>query len=495
MKQPIIGIKYVSYVLRKYMKLIVILGTIGAIIGMIICLGGYISKNMGVGKYKISSSVVINARNSEGKYPGAASSPDKNDMDMEKDMVDTVSFICKSRETVTKVKNSLSNSTVTVEQIQDNLRLTQYKETQIITIALIWNTSEQGIEIMNAILKILPEELIDDLAVGDISVISEPSVSSIESVVSTKFVPLLTIAGICLGVLYAFLNMIFRPTLIDSRDIKYLFDKDFIAEIPLEVEYGDINGDNLLIEKNTLSNEFREQCTSAASIIENKLKNAKDNKFFVTSTSNQEGKTAIASCMAYEFSKLDKKVLLVDLNTKNPSIRNKFIRKGDKNRIINRLENETIKIEDVIIPVTENLSIIPGMLTEQPFVLKSHVLKEIGRISNNYDFVLFDTSSMNRISDVLRVKELAKHCVYVVRFDGESITKIQREILNLEKVGVDIMGVVVNGAEPLDKKTNYFLNRKVMQMENRLTNSAGKIKKSKKQKLKKTKIKKTKEVK
>ena len=151
MNHPIIGIKNILYILRKYLKLIIILSLIGGIVGGLIFVGAYMGKRMGTSNYIITSSLAINAKNVNGKYPGDAMSPDKNDFDLEAEMVDAVSFICKSKALLEKVVSKMSNTNISVQHIQNALSIEQYKETQIVTLKIIWSNPKQGEEILNNI--------------------------------------------------------------------------------------------------------------------------------------------------------------------------------------------------------------------------------------------------------------------------------------------------------------------------------------------------------
>ena len=63
----------------------------------------------------------------------------------------------------------------------------------------------------------------------------------------------------------------------------------------------------------------RQNFTSAAYILQNRL-GLKDEtcSFYVTSAEEGEGKSTVAANLAVQLSDMEKKVLLVDLNTRNP---------------------------------------------------------------------------------------------------------------------------------------------------------------------------------
>jgi len=482
MNHPVVGIKNILYALRKYLRLIIILTVIGTLVGVCIFIGGYMGKRMGTSNYIVSSSIAINAKNSSGKYAGDELSPGKSDFELETEMVDAVTFICKSKSLLEKVVSKMSNTNISVAQIQSALSLEQYKETQIIVLKVTWANSTQGKEILNNILDFLPARVMDSLNVGSISVISKPEVSVVESVVSTKFIPALFMAGLAIGVLYALLNLLFRPTLIDVRDVKYLFGKDFAGDVPLDLEYEDAESYHNLIGENGISNEFKEHTAAISSVAENYLKESNSKKIIVTSTTSQEGKTCVAACMAAELSKLGRRVLLVDINTKNPSVGGLFFEGYDYSKSLNAVANGEVNIEDALIEVRDNLFVLQGMLRNEKVLLTDELTDKLNSIAEKFDVTIFDTSAMDTVVDVLKIKDIVKECLYVVGFDMCSVSQIQNGLINLEKVGVEVKGIVVNGVKPKERKTSYFLDRKALQIDKKVLGKSKKKKRKKKKK-------------
>ena len=480
MNHPIIGIKNILYILRKYLKLIIILSVMGGIVGGLIFVGAYMGKRMGTSNYIITSSLAINAKNINGKYPGDAMSPDKNDFELEIEMVDAISFICKSKALLEKVVSKMSNTNISVQHIQNALSIEQYKETQIVTLKIVWTNPKQGEEVLNNILELLPEKIVESLNVGSVTVISDPDISKIESVVSAKFVPLVFLMGLGLGVVYAFLNLIFRPTLIDVRDVKYLFAKEFAGDIPLDLEYSEVETEHNLTTTNGISHEFSEHTAAIASVVENSLKESGDNKIFVTSTAAQEGKTCAVACVAKELARLGRKVLIIDMNTKSPSVGGLFLDKIEIDHTINSVANESIAIRDAVVQVDENLFVLPGLLRNEKVLVRDELIDAINDVSADYDITIFDTSPMDAVVDVLRIKDIVNKCLFVVGFDYCSVSQIQNALINLEKVGVDVTGIVVNGVKPKERKTSYFLDRKALQIDKKVLGKNRKPKKKRK---------------
>lgn len=482
MNHPIIGIRNIVYALRKYMRLIILLTVIGTFVGVCIFAGGYMGKKLGTRNYIIRASIAINAKNGSGLYPGNSASPDKNDFELEQEMVDAVSFICESKALLEKVVSKMPTSHLSVKQIQSALSLEQYKETQIIILKLNWPNSAQGEEVLNNILDLLPNSIIEAISVGSVSIISKPEISVVESVVSTKFVPLLFLAGLALGVIYAFLNLIFRPTLIDVRDVKYLFGKDFAGDIPLDLEYEETELEHNLVGENGISNEFKEHTAAISSVAENYLKESDSKKIIVTSTTSQEGKTCVATCIAAELSKLGRRVLLVDINTKNPSVGGLFFEGYDYSKSLNAVANGEVNIEDALAEVRDNLFVLQGMLRTEKVLLTDELTDKLNSIAEKFDVTIFDTSAMDTVVDVLKIKDIVKECLYVVGFDMCSVSQIQNGLINLEKVGVEVKGIVVNGVKPKERKTSYFLDRKALQIDKKVLGKSKKKKRKKKKK-------------
>ncbi len=70
----------------------------------------------------------------------------------------------------------------------------------------------------------------------------------------------------------------------------------------------------------------------------------------------------------------------------------------------------------------------------------------IKKASQNYDYIVIDTAPVGISSGVLNLNRITQNVLFVMGYDMVSLGHIQHAITKLEKSGIPILGVIVNGA-------------------------------------------------
>ena len=120
---------------------------------------------------------------------------------------------------------------------------------------------------------------------------------------------------------------------------------------------------------------------------------ADDNKVFaVTSYSKGEGKSTVSANLAISFSKMEKRVLLVDSDLRRPNLHNIF--KVENTAGLSNIIGKMVDFDDVVHRgVLPNLDILPsGTIPPNPSELlcSNRFINLFNRLSNEYDYVIFD---------------------------------------------------------------------------------------------------------
>ena len=121
---------------------------------------------------------------------------------------------------------------------------------------------------------------------------------------------------------------------------------------------------------------------------------ADDQKLFaVTSYSKGEGKSTVSSNLAISFSKMEKRVLLVDSDLRRPNIHNIFKIENSTglSNVIGKMGDFDEAVHRDVLP---NLDILPsGTIPPNPSELlcSSRFADLVKRLSEEYDYVIFDT--------------------------------------------------------------------------------------------------------
>lgn len=166
----------------------------------------------------------------------------------------------------------------------------------------------------------------------------------------------------------------------------------------------------------------------------------------VTSSSENEGKSSIASNLAITFGIEGKRAVLVDLNLRKPSLGRYFKLAEGKGFTDAALGG--MGLRDVIAhePVKGVDVLLSGTATPEPGrLIDSQGLKDIIRsLQEAYDIVIIDTPSVASANDAAVAGRLADGVLLVIEHGKTTIPVIENSIEVMQRAGVNIFGAVIN---------------------------------------------------
>lgn len=166
----------------------------------------------------------------------------------------------------------------------------------------------------------------------------------------------------------------------------------------------------------------------------------------MTSSKQNEGKTTVLSNLGVSFAKIDKKVLLIDADLRNPSISKMFDTSNSQGLMDILLGKRDI--QDCIKKTKqENLYILTGgTIPPNPAeVLSSKKMSEfIESIKDEYDYIFIDSPPVGVVSDASIISAYSDGVIFVVGANevDSNLAKIAKE--RLDSVKANIVGVILN---------------------------------------------------
>ncbi|MBE5796498.1 MAG: hypothetical protein E7327_03870 [Clostridiales bacterium] len=433
------------FILQKRWKTIAGLTLLGLVFGCVLSGMTYVQTSFQT--YEVTGSFAITTQNGQGKYINGSTAANNNDFHLAEDMVDAVRYIILSDQVLNRVINDQELLGVTIGQIRSNLTVEQYKDTQILEMTLTWRTPAEGLEIWNALVGAVNQELPRVLQLGSLVMINqaEAQLVGVGGASSLQLWALLAMLGFAAGVGIALLELLTHPTINNVRDVEGMLGLETIGVIPHDGRFFQKHGSLLSIE-DTKTSKIYQNYNAAAYILRNRMgTKEKHHCFYVTSAAAREGKTSVAANLAMQLSDMEHRTLLIDFNTRNPGLGALFLSEVDYAHSLNALYRGDATVDEAVTTLTGYLDLLPTVLEHTPIPMDSTVEELIHQLKERYEYVIIDAAPVGQVSDTLSLNRVANAVLFVVGYDSATVPEIQNSLERLDKSGIRVIGCVVNG--------------------------------------------------
>jgi capsular exopolysaccharide synthesis family protein len=217
----------------------------------------------------------------------------------------------------------------------------------------------------------------------------------------------------------------------------------------------------IVLVKNYPKSSFAESFRNMRVRIEYMAQRENKITILITSTEPADGKTFIATNIASVYQLMGKKVIIVDLDLRRPSVAKTLqvdAQKGISNYLIGQ-----VSLEDIIISHPDyGFDIIPaGTLPPNPSeLIKTAGTKQIfEHLKGTYDYVIIDCSPVGLVSDAYILSSIADTTLYVVRRAKTNKSFFKSVINQLKYDGVENIALIFNdvkGREGYYGTTRYY---------------------------------------
>ena len=266
-------------------------------------------------------------------------------------------------------------------------------------------------------------------------------------------VALAVFIGLLLPFLWIVYHDLFDESDVDSEDL------DSLTTLPI---VGNINrmqnGEKMLdptAQNRLIDESFRDLSANLQFLIRDKTKKV----IGVNSKISNDGKTFCATNLSCSLAKEGKKILLIDLNFRNPQI---ALAIGEKivSDLSGFLKGETHHVDDIIHtykPLT-NLHYIPTYSdSKNPnnLILSERLSTIIDDARHKYDYIILDSPAFGIVSDYLLISKFVDIHLFVLRKDISKLANISSIEKLIDKGNMELAFMVFNGFETRSKKNSY----------------------------------------
>lgn len=244
----------------------------------------------------------------------------------------------------------------------------------------------------------------------------------------------------------AFLVESMNDTVTGTEDVEKKLKLKMLGIIPLVTKKQLSNDGRGALVPGTLSNHdsFEESIKTIRTSVSLEEAQHHSQIIMVTSALPAEGKSTLASHLAYSLAQLQN-VLLIECDLRRPSLHRSF--KFPDSTGLAQLLSGDAKFRDCLKQnVFDNLDVIPaGDIPKNPLELISsprftHLLD---KMKTRYDRIIIDSAPVQAVSDALLLGRLSDTVLYAVRADSTPINISARGAKRFQEAGIDIIGAVV----------------------------------------------------
>ena len=323
-----------------------------------------------------------------------------------------------------------------------DIKVTFDKTSKLITISTIKLNAEEAFNITNTYIENIETKLEETYGIKTFKMIQTPQLpEKANNINYIKDISIFVLGGIIIYVVYIMIMINLRGNItnseIEDKGIKVL---------------GRINAEKVKNKKevnlySTKNKEIINQLKRIEANIELNKENRKPKTVLFTGTSKKVGTSYIVNNLANQYSKLYKKVLIIDTDIFSKTL-TKVYGKNQLNGLTNILEENKIEEIEKLIQTTEkeNIYVLPigNENIEEDIFLKDTISNIINELTKKYDLILIDAPSINEKVLTINLASIVDAVAIVLQNEKTSQEEIIKAKATIENVGGKISGVIIN---------------------------------------------------
>ena len=348
-----------------------------------------------------------------------------------------------------------------VDEFDGELLAEVEKGTNFMTLSVRSDTPQKAYSLLVAVLETYPEVSDTVLSNAVITVMQTPQMPSSPSNGISNTKRILAVAAItvfaagCVVIL-----SVLRDTVKDEEDFNNKLDAKLLGTIPherkkIKLRGGfEINKKPLIIHNNAfVTLGFVENFHKIAAKIEHFNRRNGSKVFAVTSVVENEGKSTAAANLAISLADRGHKVILIDMDCKNPTLYSLFEKKYSEKAEFSNLMNGSLKTNEFRLRRYKHSSLYLALNT-QPYeeygdwVKTGNFKKVIDVFKSQVDFIIVDVAPVTVDSFVTDIMKIVDDTILNIRTDVAFASDINDTLTTIKDIGANCSGCILNDVYP-----------------------------------------------
>lgn len=171
-------------------------------------------------------------------------------------------------------------------------------------------------------------------------------------------------------------------------------------------------------------------------------------KLIITSAIPNEGKSTVAINLAHTLAESDAKVLLIDCDLRNPTLRRLLRVRPELNGGLTALLTGAASLEECIFnyPKMKCDVLLAGTKPPNPVeLLSSHQMKDLmDSLSEKYDYIICDTPPVSIVTDAAALSQFCDGVILVVRQNVSTRNQVWAAKRNLDTIQANVIGTILS---------------------------------------------------
>ena len=356
------------------------------------------------------------------------------------------------------IKNELH-----INSVPATIVLEQVPETRLIELSVQASSAKDAYAVASTVMNNYSK--VTNLAVQDLklAVFNTPELPTSPDATPNYLNAILQAFIVALGLSFVMtlLHAIFKKSIINSEDIEKSLGLKTLTSVPYINKGKNKEIHSLLLSSPSVHYSIKKAFDDLKFRIEKEANNTGAKTFLFTSTLPNEGKTTMSMNTAISLAKDHNKVVLVDLDLRNPSIYKNLHQEQSITTILDYLQGKA-NVEDCIMKQSIDL---PDMMLgihgveNAPELLEEAKLKALlSYLREHYDYIILDLPPLHMMQDALIVADYCDRAIIVVKQDYAKAYDILDELEELNDSIENILGVVLNQVTNslFDEESNHY---------------------------------------